>query len=99
MKDAGWARDVHLHSDATAAIGIARRKGQGQIRNLDTTDLWIQDKIRSKKMQLSKVLGTDNMADAMTKYVEKKTMDAALAKMHIVRRDGRPASAPIAMGV
>ena len=50
-------------------------------------------------MQLSKVLGTDNMADALTKYVEKKIMDAALAKMHIIRKDGRPASAPIAMGV
>ena len=99
MKDAGWAVDVHLHSDATAAIGIARRKGLGKICHLDTTDLWIQEKKRSKKMQLSKVLGTDNMADVMTKYVEKKTMDAALAKINIVRRDGRPASAPIAMGV
>ena len=99
MKDAGWKIEVHLHSDATAAIGIARRKGLGKIRHLDTTDLWIQDKIRSKKMQLSKVLGADNMADVLTKYVEKKIMDAALAKMHIIRKDGRPASAPIAMGV
>ena len=99
MKDAGWAVDVHLHSDATAAIGIARRKGLGKHRHLDTTDLWIQDKIRSKKMQLSKVLGTDNMADVMTKYVEKTIMDAALAKMSIVRKDGRLASAPDAVGV
>ena len=50
LKDAGWQVPVHLHSDATAAIGIARRKGLGKIRHLDTTDLWIQDKIRSKKM-------------------------------------------------
>ena len=50
-------------------------------------------------MQLSKVLGTDNMGDVMTKYVEKKIMDAALAKMNIIRKDGRPASAPMAMGV
>ena len=29
LKDAGWNIDVHLHSDATAAIVIARRKGLG----------------------------------------------------------------------
>ena len=51
MKDAGWKIDVHLHSDATAAIDIAGRKGLGKVRHLDCTDLWIQDKIRSKKMK------------------------------------------------
>lgn len=98
LKDAGWKVDVHLHSDATAAIGTARRKGLGTIRHLDTTDLWIQDKIRSKKMQLSKVQGTENMADVLTKYVARKTMDAALAKMRISVKEGRPKCAPAAMG-
>ena len=98
LKDAGWQIDVHLHSDAIAAIGIARRKGLGKIRHLDTTDLWIQDKIRSKKMKLSKVLGTENVADVMTKFVDKKTMDAALSRMNIEKMSGRPACAPAAMG-
>ena len=57
-KDAGWNIDVPLHSDATAATGIGRRTGLGNIRHLDTTDLWIQDKIRSQKMELSKGIGT-----------------------------------------
>ena len=98
MKDAGWDIEVHLHSDATAAIGIARRKGLGKIRHLDCTDLWIQDKIRSKKLKLSKVLGTDNMADVLTKYVDKKTMDAAIAQMNLIRKSSRPACEPVAMG-
>ena len=98
MRDAGWDIAVHLHSDATAAIGIARRKGLGKIRHLDTTDLWIQDKIRSKKMKLSKVLGTENMADVLTKYVDRATMTAALTKMNLHHRLGRPACAPAAMG-
>jgi hypothetical protein len=98
LKDAGWHVDVHLHSDATAAIGIARRKGSGKIRHLDTTDLWIQDKITSKKMQLSEVLGVENMADVLTKYVDKNSMSSALARMNIVKLDGRPACAPTAMG-
>ena len=98
MRDPGWEIAVHLHPDATAAIGIARRKGLGKIRHLDTTDLWIQDKIRSKKMKLSKVLGTENMADVLTKYVDRATMTAALTKMNLYHRLGRPACAPAAMG-
>ena len=90
---------LHVHSDATAAIGIARRKGLGTIRHLDVTDLWIQDRIRSKAITLSKVLGTENMADVFTKYVDKKVMESAILRMGLRTASGRPASAPIAMGI
>lgn len=53
----GWSNNINVHSDATAAIGIARRKGLGKIRHLDTADLWIQDKIRSREINTFKVLG------------------------------------------
>ena len=98
LKDAGWILPLHVYSDATAAIGIARRKGLGKIRHLDVTDLWIQDRIRSKAITLSKVLGTQNMADVLTKYVDRKTMDMAISKMGLRSASGRPASAPVAMG-
>ena len=52
MHDMGWKMPITVHSDATAAIGIARRKSLGKIRHLDVTDLWIQDKIRSKQIRL-----------------------------------------------
>ena len=98
LRDAGWKLPLHVRTDATAAIGIARRKGLGKIHHLDVTDLWIQDKIRSGAIQLSKVAGTENMADVLTKYVEKKAMDAALRRMNIFTATGRPACAPAAMG-
>ena len=99
LKDAGWVLPLHMFSDATAAIGIARRKGLGKIRHLDCTDLWIQDQIRSKKIMLDKVAGTENMSDVLTKCVERNLMDAALARMGLEPRSGRPACAPLAMGV
>ena len=43
--------------------------------------------------------GTENMSDVLTKYVERKLMDAALARMGLELRSGRPACAPVAMGV
>ena len=97
MKDAGWKIDVRLHSDATAAIRISRRKGLGKIMHLDCTDVWIQDKICSKKMTTSEALGTDNMADLLNKYVGNKAMGAPLARIHVVRRSRRAACAPAAM--
>jgi hypothetical protein len=98
LRDAGWFLPLHVFTDATAAIGIARRKGLGKIRHLDVTDLWIQDRIRSGAIKLSKVLGTENMADVLTKYVERKLMDGALSKMGLQAQTGRPACAPMAMG-
>ena len=75
MGDLGWKIGIKLHSDAAAAIGIAKIKGLGKIRHLDTTDLWIQDQVRSRKILLEKVLGSDSIADVLTKYVDKATLD------------------------
>ena len=88
---------IEMISDATAAIGIARRKRLGKIRHLDVSDLWTQDKVRTTALTIGKVLGTENMADVLTKYVEKKVMVKALIQMNMKRIDGRPECAPIAM--
>ena len=95
----GWNLEIVVHSDATAAIGIARRKGLSSNRHLDVTDLWIQDKIRSRQMKLQKIDGKKNCADVLTKYVDRTTMEAALKTMNMTKMSGRPECAPQAMGV
>ena len=97
-KDLGMDLKIRIHSDATAAIGIAKRRGLGRIRHLATTDLWIQEKIRDGKMELVKILGTENPGDIFTKYVDKTTMEAALVKMGMVFQEGRSPIAPAIMG-
>ena len=99
LVDLGWKLKLRVHSDATAAIGICRRKGLGKVRHLATTDLWIQDQVRSRKIELLKVLGTDNPADVLTKYVNRQAMEKALNAMGMCVLSGRPACAPAAMGV
>ena len=64
--DFGTPTDVFLHADASAAIGVAQRKGLGRIRHLDTQALWIQDAVREKRSTLLKVPGAENPADLMT---------------------------------
>ena len=97
-RDLGMELKLRVHSDATAAIGIAKRRGLGRIRHLATTDLWIQEKIRDGKVELLKILGTENPADVLTKYVDKKTMEAALTKLSLEFQEGRSQIAPNIMG-
>ena len=92
--DLGYNYSLRIHSDATAAIGIARRRGMGKIRHLDTTDLWVQEVVRSGRVELMKVLGTENPADVLTKYVEKPLLVKMLAKMGMMQMEGRAACAP-----
>ena len=98
LKDLGWSLKIRVHSDATAAISICRRKGLRKVRHLDTTDLWIQGKVTRKKLELVKILGTEHPADVLTKYVNRQQMEAATMKMNLRSLAGRPACAPMAMG-
>ena len=97
--DMGWILQPRVHSDATAAIGISKRRGLGKIRHLHTCDLWIQEQTKTERVLLEKVLGTENPADIFTKYLDQATMTKALMKMNCEFRDGRAKAAPDAMGL
>ena len=96
--DLGCSWRIDIHTDATAAIGTARRRGMGRIRHLDVTDLWIQEKFNSKLAFLHKVLGADKPADVLTKYTDKAILQKALKTMNLLVMSGRSTVAPAAMG-
>ena len=98
-RDMKWELKIRVHSDATAAIGIAKRRGLGKVRHLHTTDLWIQERVRQKDVELLNVLGTENPADAFTKYLDITALDKAMSKINVVFMDGRAECAPKAMGI
>ena len=93
-RDIGIHRKLRVHSDATAAIGIARRRGLGKLKHLDVEDLWIQHKVRSKQVDLVKVDGKVNPADIFTEYVEHAILSKALLNMGLHSETGRAKSAP-----
>ena len=70
----------------------------GRIRHLDSTDLWVQEVVRSGRVELLKVAGKENMADITTKYVDRQLLDKMSAKMGMVKASGRPKSAPSSTG-
>ena len=92
--DLGITTDLHVYADSSAAIGICRRSGIGRVRHLATGQLWVQERIRCKDFTLHKVLGTENPADAFTKFVPRDLLDQHMATMGLSRETGRAATAP-----
>ncbi len=45
MRDLGTDVGVKVCSDASAAIGIAMRRGVGKVRHIEVHQLWLQDRI------------------------------------------------------
>ena len=69
-RDSGLKWDINMYTDATAAIGIARRQGMGRIRHLDATDRSVQEKFNSKQAFLHKVLGCEKPSDLFTECTD-----------------------------
>ena len=93
-KDLGIELNVHIYIDATAAIGIYRRRGLGEIRHFHVSDLWYQDKLKHKDSTLTKVAGVDNPADLPTKQVSSDIMKKHMDMIGIRADSGRAGSAP-----
>lgn len=53
--DMGIQLGLDVKTDATAAMGICRRRGLGKTRHLATTDLWVHGKMRLREFSLTKV--------------------------------------------
>ena len=72
---------VRLETDSTSAFGICRRRGVGQLRHLHKKELWLQDEIAAKKVELGQVSSEDNEADLGTKYLERDRIKKCVTKM------------------
>ena len=68
MKELGLELKIRLKTDASAAIGIASRRGLGKIRHIEINQLWLQAKVQDKTILLNKVDGTKNMAGSTTSH-------------------------------
>ena len=92
--DLGFHWQITIQTDSTAAVGICRRRGLGKIRHLAAADLWVQDRLRTKDFSLVKVLGTDNVADMLTKHVPRPVLCKHMASMGLKQIPGRAELAP-----
>ena len=96
MSDYGADLPVRLWTDSSAALGIAKRSGLGKIRHLATHTLWLQEKVRTKAVEVRKVKGEENPADLFTKFLSSKDKLHNLVRMFGCEyRDGLSKIAPL----
>ena len=84
MKDWGIEASGNIYADSSAALAIANRKGAGKLRHIHVSSLWAQEK-QDHEIDYRKVLGTENPADLMTKYLVRDKIDACMARLQQAR--------------
>ena len=95
LRDLGRELAVRVWTDSSAAMGICARQGLGQLRHIATHTLWVQEKVRTRAIELRKVRGEVNPADVFTKYLTSQERIEALMKLFGCEfRAGRPTGAP-----
>jgi hypothetical protein len=65
----------NIYADSSAALGIAKRRGCGQMRHVKVGMLWIQEQQESGELQFAKVKGTNNPADLMTNNANSQILE------------------------
>ena len=94
LRDMGIHAEVHMYTDSSAAKGIASRRGLGKVRHIEVNQLWLQDQVHSGKITLTKIAGTDNCADILTKHASAKILEGHLRILDHRIREGRHVMMP-----
>ena len=89
LRDWGQHLTSTLYADSSAALAIAKRKGAGKLRHINVSALWIQDVQDRDGAQYHKILGTENPADLMTKYLARDKIDKCVSNISQEFQEGR----------
>jgi hypothetical protein len=68
LKEMGKDFEVSIMTDSSAAKGIVSRIGCGKVKHLEARQLWIQEAVRRKVLEVKKVGREVNIADALTHH-------------------------------
>jgi hypothetical protein len=93
-QDFGVNVGVIIKMDASAATGIANRKGLGKVRHIEVNQLWIQDRIAKGDIAVCKVNGKENLADILMKHVNSEDIRVHFFKTGQSIQAGRHEIAP-----
>ena len=82
---------IGIMTDASAAKGIACRKGLGKVRHIEVNQLWIQDRVANGDIEIN---GEENVVDILTKHVNAEDVRVHLHKTNQTLVVGRHEIAP-----
>ena len=100
LADLGCRVRLGVNTDSSAAKGMATRKGLGKVRHVEVNQLWVQEKVASGDVELKKVEGVNNLADALTKHVDGEGLGKHMGGTGQARAHGRHVIMPqVASGI
>jgi hypothetical protein len=91
-------KKIRIKTDASAARGMALRKGLGPVRHIEVGQLWIQDKVNSGDIGIEKIGGKINLADTLTKHSDSGSLETHISGTCLQFRTGRHHEAPDVAG-
>ena len=68
----GLPMGLEVETDSSAARAIAMREGVGKVKHLQTIYLWLHDLHAREELEVTKIAGTRNAADLLTKHLEEE---------------------------
>ena len=89
MEGHGKKVKVEVFVDSSAALAVVARRGNGKLRHVRVSQMWIQEIARNGFISYRKVAGPRNPADLMTKHVAAPLAAQHLENMGLKIEDGR----------
>ena len=83
MLDLGFTVKPVLAIDAKATEHILHRQGIGKLKHIDVAYLWVQDEIRSQRVQVRRVRSEENVADFGNEAAQQSSDCKALSRIGI----------------
>ena len=94
MQEMGISKGICVKTDASAAKGIALRRGMGKIRHIEVNQLWLQGKVADGTVKIEKIAAENNVADHLTKYLNQEGIQFHLGQTHQEVKEGRHSLMP-----
>ena len=70
-------------TESSAAKSFASQRGLKRMRHLEVKELWIQEEICRGRLKIGKILGTENPADILTKYLGRQDISDGCCRMNV----------------
>ena len=74
MEELGVTAKIVIETDSSSAEKVTRKRGVGRMRHLAIKELWLQDEVRSGRIEVKHVKGLVNPADLMTNALPRKRL-------------------------
>ena len=74
LADFGINGSIEIKIDSSAAKGISSRRGLGKVRHIELCELWLQEKVAEGKITVTKISGSENISDCLTKAASRESI-------------------------